>query len=181
MEHMVVRFKQGLPSSIRCMGKRGSFTIPKTKRMRVLDLMKRQPQHVLKKRKSSWEVVGIPPCMKQKGGNNYSKFLREIKKVLARVPDHALSTLPLVELQKHAAVKNLYERHFKNHPEFINPQSIVNAVASNLLNYDNTTGSVRESIADVRTKQQIPPSTVPWKSPEKTNSIDFSCCHWASF
>ena len=133
--------------------------------------MKRQPQHILKKRKSSWEVVGIPPAIKQKGGNTYNTFLSEVKKVLSKVPDHALNALPLVELQKQPQIKALYERHFKNNPELINPQSVLNAVASGLLNYDNTTGAVRESIADVRTKRQIPPSSVPLEI-TKENEFD---------
>ena len=59
MEHLVVRFTQGLPFSIRRLGENGSFTIPKTKRLRFLQFMKEHPQHILKKRKSSWEVLSL--------------------------------------------------------------------------------------------------------------------------
>ena len=81
--------------------------------------------------------------------------------MLAKIPGHELSKLPLVELQKHPQIKGLYERTFKSNTEFINPQSIVNAVASTLLNYDASTGAVRDSIADVRKKNLVPPSTIP--------------------
>ena len=172
MEHLVVRFTQGLPSSIRRLGKQaGSYSIPKSKRLKTLQFMTQCPQHLLKKRKSSWEVMGIPPRMKQRGGNNYSTFLREIKKVLANVPGHELSKLPLVELQKHPRVKELYEQHFKNHPEYINHGSIANVVASSLLNYDTSTGAVRDSIADVRSKKQVPQSTIPLEI-AKENEFD---------
>ena len=44
-------------------------------------------------------------------------------------------------------------------------------MASGLLNYDNTTGAVRESIADVRKKQQLAPSSVPLEI-TKQNEFD---------
>ena len=92
--------------------------------------------------------------------------------MLAKVPEHELSKLPLVELQKVPRVKALYERYFKNHPELINPGSIVNLVSSSLLGYDNDTGAVRDSIADVRKKKQTPSSTIPSLQVTKENEFD---------
>ena len=75
-------------------------------------------------------------------------------------------------LQKVPRVKALYERYFKNHPELINPGSIVNLVSSSLLGYDNDTGAVRDSIADVRKKKQTPSSTIPSLQVTKENEFD---------
>ena len=135
--------------------------------------MKKHPQHIIKKGKSSWEVIGIPPLLKQRGGQNtYHAFLSGLKKVLAQIPEHELSRLPLVVLQKVPRIKNLYERYFKNHPELINPASIVNLVSSSLLGYDDDTGAVRDSIADVRKKKQTPSSTIPSLQVTKENEFD---------
>ena len=43
--------------------------------------MNSQPQHILRKRKKSWEVIGTLP-LKMKGGrqNNYRSFLSGMKK-----------------------------------------------------------------------------------------------------
>ena len=174
MEHLVIRFQGGLPYRLEKLNDRSmSFQIPKTKRLKTLQFMKKQPQHIVKKGKSSWEVIGIPPQLKQRGGqNNYRTFLSGLKKVLAKVPEHELSRLPLVELQKVPRVKALYERYFKNHPELINPGSIVNLVSSSLLGYDNDTGAVRDSIADVRKKKQTPSSTIPSLQVTKENEFD---------
>ena len=174
MEHLVIRFQGGLPYRLESLNDRSmSFQIPKTKRLKTLQFMKKQPQHIVKKGKSSWEVIGIPPQLKQRGGqNNYRTFLSGLKKVLAKVPEHELSKLPLVELQKVPRVKALYERYFKNHPELINPGSIVNLVSSSLLGYDNDTGAVRDSIADVRKKKQTPSSTIPSLQVTKENEFD---------
>ena len=95
-----------------------------------------------------------------------------IEKVLAQVSEHELSRLPLVELQKVPRIKNLHERYFKNHPELINPASIVNLVSSSLLGYDDDTGAVRDSIADVRKKKQNPSSTIPSLQVTKENEFD---------
>ena len=174
MEHLVIRFQGGLPYRLESLNDRSmSFQIPKTKRLKTLQFMKKQPQHIVKKGKSSWEVIGIPPQLKQRGGqNNYRTFLSGLKKVLAKVPKHELSKLPLVELQKVPRVKALYERYFKNHPELINPGSLVNLVSSSLLGYDNDTGAVRDSIADVRKKKQTPSSTIPSLQVTKENEFD---------
>ena len=104
--------------------------------------------------------------------NTYRTFLSGLKKVLAQVPEHELSRLPLVELQKVPRIKNLYERYFKNHPELINPASIVNLVSSSLLGYDDDTGAVRDSIVDVRKKKQTPSSTIPSLQMTKENEFD---------
>lgn len=172
MERLMVRFADGLPCSIRRPGEEGgTFRIPKSKRLRTLQYMTRRPQHVLKKRKSSWEVVGIPPLMSQKGGDKYGAFLRDVKKVFDQVPGHHLAGASLADLQKHPRIKELYERQFKNNPEFVNYPTILNAVASSLLNYDSSTGLVRDSVADVRKKKQVPPSTVPLTI-TKENDLD---------
>lgn len=170
MEHLVVRFAGGLPRSIQRLGKKGSFSIPKVKRLQTLQLMNQNPQHVIKKGKTLWEVIGSYPNARQRGGNAYNSFLRSVSKVLAQVPGHDLGKLPVTQLQKHPQIKDLYDRHFKGKPEVTNYRSILNAVTSDLLNYDNTTGAVRESIADVRQKNTIPPSTVPL---EITRENDF--------
>ena len=75
-------------------------------------------------------------------------------------------------MQKVPRIKNLYERYFKNHPELINPASIVNLVSSSLLGYDDDTGAVRDSIADVRKKKQTPSSTIPSLQVTKENEFD---------
>ena len=135
--------------------------------------MKKHTQHFVQKGKSSWEVIGIPPQLKQRGGqNNHRTILSGLQKVLAQVNEHELSKLPVVELQKVPRVKALYERYFKNHPELINPGSIVNLVSSSLLGYDNDTGAVRDSIADVRKKEQTSSSTIPSLQVTKENEFD---------
>ena len=174
MEHLVVRFQGRLPYRLERLNDRSlSFQIPKTKRLKTLQFMKKHPQHIVKKGKSSWEVIGIPPQLKQRGGQNtYRTFLSGLKKVLAQVPDHELSRLPLVELQKVPRIKTLYERYFKNHPELINPASLVNLVSSSVLGYDNDTGAVRDSIADVRKKKAAPKSIIPSLQLTKENEFD---------
>ena len=77
-----------------------------------------------------------------------------------------------MELQKVPRIKNLYERYFKNHPELINPASIVNLVSSSLLGCDDDTGAVRDSIADVLKKKQTPSSTIPSLQVTKENEFD---------
>ena len=77
-----------------------------------------------------------------------------------------------MELQKIPRVKALYDRYFKNHPELINPGSLVNLVSSSLLGYDNDTGAVRDSVADVRKKKQTPSSTIPSLHVTKENEFD---------
>ena len=86
------------------------------------------------------------------------------------IPDHELSRVSIVELQKDPPIKGLYERYFKNNPELINPRSIVNVVSSSLLGYDNNTGAVRDSIADVRKKNRVP--TIPSLQVTKDNEFD---------
>ena len=135
--------------------------------------MKKHPQHIVKTGKSSWKVIGIPPQLKQRGGqNNYRTFLSGLTKVLARVPEHELSKLPLVELQKVPRVNALCDRYFKNHPKLINPGFLVNLVSSSLLGYDNDTGAMRDSVADVRKKKQTPSSTIPSLQVTKENEFD---------
>ena len=75
-------------------------------------------------------------------------------------------------IAKASSVKALHERHFKNHPELINPRSIVNLVSSSLLGYENDTGAVRDSIADVRKKKQTRSSTIPSLQVTKKNKFD---------
>lgn len=172
MEHLIVRFSNRVPYRIERVGDRSFFIIPKAMRMSTLKFMKSQPQHVIKEGKSSWKVVGSPPAVKQRGGNNYRKFLSGLKRALGHVPGHELSRLPLMDLQKQPRVKDLYKRYFKNNPELINPRSIVNTVASDLLDYDNDTGVVRDSVADVRKKKSVPASTIPSLQVTRENEFD---------
>ena len=174
MEHLNVRFSEEVPFRIELENDNSqSFLIPKRKRMETLRFMKRYPEHVIKKGKFVWKVKGISPRLKQRGGqNNYRAYLRELKQVLKHIPHHALGKLSVIELQKQPQVKELYERYFKNNPELINHQSITNAVASNLLNYDNDTGVVRDSVADVRKKKQLPATTVPSLEITRENEFD---------
>ena len=171
MEHLIVRFADGLPRTIQRLGGKEYFTIPKAQRFKALQFMVQHPRQILKKRKSFWEVIGTPPLMQQRGGNNYNSFLRGVKKVLAHAPEHELGSLPLLQLQKDPRIKGLYERHFKRNPELLNHDSIINVVASDLLNYDGTTGAVRDSIADVRKKKRLPPSSIPLEI-TKENEFD---------
>ena len=170
----MVRFAaDGLPTSIlRCEGGGGGkecFVIPNAKRQQTLQFMMQHPQHIVKRRKAAWEVIGIPPKSvkpqkrQQRGGrrgNSYGLFLAEVKKALMLIPEHDLNRLSPTELEKHPKIRELYERHFQAHPELINYSSILNTIASGLLNYDSTTGAVRESIADVRQRRQLPASTL---------------------
>ena len=165
-----MRFAKGLPRSITRRGRGAEgFIIPKAKRLSTLRFMTQQPQHVIKKKKSSWEVIGIFPSLEnrrqpqqqQQGGGNYSAYVREVKKALSLIPSHAFSKLSPGELKENPKIKELYQHHFESNPELINYPSIVNVIASNLLNYDSTTGAVRDSIADVRQKRELPTSTIP--------------------
>ena len=88
----MVRFAaDGLPSSIlRCEGGgKECFVIPNAKRHQTLQFMIRHPQHIVKRRKAAWEVIGIPPKSVKpqkrqqrggRGGNSYDLFLAEVKK-----------------------------------------------------------------------------------------------------
>ena len=173
MEHLTVRFSNQLPYRLERLGDRSlSFAIPKAKRLKTLQFMNKHPEHIIRKGKSSWEVIGIPPNLKQRGGqNNYRTFLSILKKVLAQVPDHELAKSSILELQRNPFIKRLYDRYLKNNPELINSQTIVDLVTSSLLGYDNDTGTVRGSIADVRKKKQIPTTTIP--SLQVTNENEF--------
>ena len=149
-----------------------SFPIPKRKRLKTLQFMNKHPQHIIKKRKSSWEVIGTIPLKQRGGQNNYRSFISGLRKVLTGIPGHELNRSSLVELQKDPRIKGLYERYFKNNPELINPGSIVNLVSSSLLGYDNDTGAVRDSIADVRKKNRVPASTIPSLQVTQENEFD---------
>ena len=173
----MVRFSQGVPCSIGLKGKTGSFPIPKKKRLQTLQFITKQPQHVLRRRKSSWEVLGTPPRgLMQRGGDNstsknYNKYIREVQRALSHTPEHELSTLSLQALKDHPKVADIYERYFKANPELLSYRSVVNAVASNIFNYDATTGAVRDSIADIRQKTRLPSATVSLQV-KKDNDFD---------
>ena len=111
---------------------KGIFRYTKRKRLQTLQLMSKHPQHIIKKRANSWEVLGIPPLMRQKGGNNYNSYLKSVKKVLSQVPDHSLNTSTLLELQADPRVKRLYGTHFKNNPDHISYPSVRNVIAFGL-------------------------------------------------
>lgn len=178
-QHLIVRFsKQGLPYRIERLGERSNFfLIPKVKRLITHNFMLKQPQHILRKGKSSWEVVGnLPP--RQRGGegrrqNSYRAFLSGVKSVLSQLPTHELRNATILELQGNPRIKAIYDQYFKHNPEFINHQSIVNAVSSSLLGYDNETGAVRDSVADVRKRRQVPPSAVSATSLITTKENEF--------
>ena len=154
MEHLIMWFSGRLPYRVEQLGDRSmSFPIPKAKGLKTLQLRNKHPQYIVSKRKSTLEVLGIPPKLKQRGDqNNYCTFLNDLKKVLTQVPGHDLSKSSLLDLQKDSRIKNLYERYFKNNLELINQRSI-NPVTSSLLGYDNDASAVRDSIADVRKKE----------------------------
>ena len=168
----MVRFSKGLPKSISRVDRDARpFSIPKAKRAKALQFMQRQPQHIVKRRKTSWEVVGIAPHQRSRdvelkgsgsssSSSKYGDFLRNAKKALEHIPEHALSRLSRGELQKHPSVKGLYERHFKHSPDLINYESVLNVIASDLLDYDARTGAVRGSMADVRMQKKAPVSTL---------------------
>ena len=75
MEHLIVRFQNHLPYRVERLGDRSmSFPIPKRKRLKTLQFTNKHPQHIIRKRKSSWEVIGTIP-LKQRGGQyNYRSF-----------------------------------------------------------------------------------------------------------
>lgn len=175
MEQLAIRFSNQLPYRIERWGNQFAyFLIPKEKRVAVLKFMEDQPEHILKKATSLWRVIGKPPDdLEQRGGRNeYRAYISGLKKVLAHIPHHELSKLSLPQLQAQPQVKSLYERYFKNNPGLLNPQSILNTLTSTLLNYDNDTGMVRESLADVRKKKQLPPSTVSSLEVVQENEFD---------
>ena len=92
--------------------------------------MNSHPQHILRKGKKSWEVIGTLP-LKMKGGrqNNYRSFLSGMKKVLSNIPDHEFSNLPLIQLQKIPQIKRIYDRYFKHNPELINERTLTDIVS----------------------------------------------------
>ena len=75
MEHLIVRFQNHLPYLVERMGDRSmSFPIPKRKRLKTLQFMNKHPQHIIRKRKSSWEVIGTIPLKQRDGQYNYRSF-----------------------------------------------------------------------------------------------------------
>ena len=175
MEHLIVRFQNHLPYRVERLGDRSmSFPIPKRKRLKTLQFMNKHPQHIIRKRKSSWEVIGTIPLKQRGGQNNYRSFYQWLEESfwLEYLTWHELSRSSIVEFQKDPRIKGLYERYFKNNSELINPRSIVNVVSSSLLGYDNNTGAVRDSIADVRKKNRVPTSTIPSLQVTKDNEFD---------
>ena len=108
MEHLIVQFQNHLPYCVERLGDRSmSFPIPKRKRLKTLQFMIKHPQYIIRKRKSSWEVIGTIPLKQRGGQNNYRSFLSGLRKVLAGIPDHELSRSSIVELQKEARIKGL--------------------------------------------------------------------------
>ena len=102
----MVGFVDGLPRCIKRYGQEGeSCIIPKAKRQAVLQFMTQHSGHILKKKKTSWEVLGILPhrrrvkqgeqegsCGGGGGSNSYGTFLGEVKKAL-----HASFSKPPLE------------------------------------------------------------------------------------
>ena len=91
--------------------------------------------------------------MTQKGGNSYNAFLKNAKKVLSNVPGNPLENVSLLELKKDAQIKRLYEDVFKHNPDMIGYDSVRNAIASAILNYDGSSSQIRDSRSDVRRKR----------------------------
>ena len=135
--------------------------------------MNNQPEHIIRKGKKSWEVLGtLPPTMKGAGRNDYRTFISLVKKALNQIPENDLARLPLVQLQKNDRVKGLYERYFKGNPDLLNSNSVTSLVASALLNYSNDTGAVRDSLADVKKQRQLPTTTAPSLQLRKEHEFD---------
>ena len=153
MDHLLVQFSSGLPSTIRAINKKGLFRIPKKKRLLVLKHIQEHPEYVVVKRRRTWEVLGTAPPMTQKGGNSYNAFLKNAKKVLSNVPGNPLENVSLLELQKDAQIKRLYEDVFKHNQDLIGYDSVRNAIASTILNYDGSSGQIRDSRSDARRKR----------------------------
>ena len=101
-----------------------------------------------------------------------SKFSQPGEKHTVSHSQHDLGQLPLLELQKRPEIKNLYDSYFKNNPELISSRSVTNVVASDLLGYDAEMGMVRDSVADVRKKKQLPATTVPSLEITRENEFD---------
>ena len=133
VRHLVVRLSHHLPYRIEEVGNRTpSFLIPKVKRMEVWEFMQEHPQYIVRKGEAKWEILGIPPPLKRGSESKYRTFISCVKQVLSS-RQHELSTLSLMELQKHPAVKHLYERRFKHSSDPITRQSVMGAVRVNLL------------------------------------------------
>ena len=118
MEHIRVLFRGSLPFRLEKAGDRSSyFSIPKSHRLKTVQFMNSQPQHILRKGKKSWEVIGTLP-LKMKGGrqNNYRSFLSGMKNVLSNIPDHEFSNLPLIQLQKIPQIKKNLRPLFQVQP-----------------------------------------------------------------
>ena len=77
-------------------------------------------------------------------------------------------------LEKHPSVKALHDELFKGRPELLNEESVLSAVNSRLLNYDEDTGQVRDSVADVRMKHMLPavPTTATSLQIKKEGEFD---------
>ena len=133
MRHLVVRLSHRLPYRIEEVGNRTpSFLIPKAKRMEMLEFMQGHPQYIMRKGEAKWEVLGIPPPLKLGSQSKHRTFISCVRQALSST-QHELSALPLMEFQKHPAVKHLYERHFKHSSDPITLQSAMTAVRVNLL------------------------------------------------
>jgi len=172
MERLTIRFKDGLPATMSRPGSKDRYNIPKKRRMETLAFMHSQPQHVLKKRATTWDVLGVPPTslMKQRGGNNYNDFLQHVKKVMMKIPHHPHANSSIIQLQNDPTIKQLYTHHFKNNPQYINYASIRNMIASSLLNYNPSTGQVMGSVADARARQ-------PRNTPSNLHGVELKTEH----
>ena len=128
-----------LPYRIEEVGNRTpSFLIPKAKRMKVLEFIQDHPQYILRKGDAKWEILGIPPPLKRGRENKHRTFISCMRKALVS-SQHELSALSRMELQKHPAVKSLYERRFKHSSDPITPQSVMTAVRANILSSSEKT------------------------------------------
>ena len=163
-EHLRIKLTNGLPQRIERIGDyRSAFLIPKARRLEVLQFIKEQPQHIVKQTKSVIEVLGIMPAEKIGGGGNaHRDFITLLRGVLRHMPQHELAKLSLIDLKTHPKVRALYDQ-IKDHPELLTEESVMNLVKSQLLNYSEETGQVREGVSDIRMKRQLP--SVPTAAP----------------
>lgn len=192
IEHLRVRLLDRLPQRIERVADdkyRSAFLIPKARRLEVLKFIENRPQHIVKRSKTFIEVLGYLPDISAgrnaRGGadadlpsansrpNAHRTFISLLRNALQYMPAHDLAKLNLIDLKKHPRVKELYEL-FKGRPQLLNEESVLSAVKSKLLNYAEDTGQVRESVADVRMRRQLPAvsTTAPSLQTKKEGEFD---------
>ena len=142
------------PICIECNGR--THPIPPEKRDETMKMILQNPQDILSKGDTVWEVQGTPPVR----GGDYKKFSGQVREALAYIPEED-RPFPISQVKSNPRVKAMYDRTFKNNPDLINPSSVTNAVASNLLDYDQSSGMARGSIAEARMRRNISAASIP--------------------